>query len=143
MSALEEKTTRSKWVLALLLIPLGPAVVAGCGGGGSAPEPEPAPALNTETAPSWESVLGKQLRSVEPHPGGLGEYGELLWGHQSLTLAESGDTFRWTQSDYTDSGTFRRNGARVFIRLRGQIFEGEFVPERGVLIWDGVEFELP
>jgi len=142
MSALEEKTTRSRRALALIFALIGHGVIGGCGSSAPEPAPEPTPALNTETPLSWEGVLGVRLRSVKTYNVGLGPDGPAT-GHQYLTLSESGDSFYWLKSDTPDTGTFRRNGDRLIIRLGSREFEGELDLEGGVLIWCGVEFELP
>jgi hypothetical protein len=82
-----------------------------------------------------------RLQSVQLYEGGLGPDGPLQ-AYQYLKLNADG-TFEWLYADVTEGGTYRREGDRMIARAEDRDFTGELDLSRGVLTWDGIEFELP
>lgn len=89
-------------------------------------------------ADACSQMEGRTFRSVDSREVGLGPEGSVM-GHWSIGFRAG--KFSWRHSDVSESGSYTCSGSRIIGQGFRRTYSGEYRRKRGVLTWQGMEYE--
>jgi hypothetical protein len=96
--------------------------------------------LGMSTASACVQIEGKLFQSVELFGMGQGRDGVSM-GHRTIEFKDG--KFDWLFADYSHNGTYTCSGNKITGAGYGGAYAGEYLPEQGILIWQGDKYRLP
>lgn len=69
----------------------------------------------------------------------MGPGGEVALGHWTVTF--KADSFSYSFSDMTTSGTYRCLDGVLTGKAAGRMYAGRYDPQRNILVWSGNEYQ--